>query len=147
MNKPNLTKAIGAGIAGTIVMTLFSAMAPLMGMPEMSAPKMLAGFMGFPIVVGWIAHFMIGTVFALGYAFVFASRLPGKPVVKGFLFGLIPWLMLQVLVNPMMGAGVFALGTPAPMLMIAGSLMGHVAYGAVVGLVYGTNPHAHPATA
>jgi len=147
MNKPNLTKALGAGIAGTIVMTLFAATAPLMGMPEMNIPKMLAGFMGFPTVVGWLAHFMIGTILALAYAFVLISKLPGKPVVRGILFGLIPWFMAQILVNPMMGAGVFAVNTPAPMLMVAGSLMGHVVYGAIVGLVYGTTGRLQPAAA
>ena len=138
MNKPNLTKALGAGIAGTIVMTLFAATAPLMGMPEMNVPEMLSGFMGVPTIAGWLAHFMIGTILALAYAFVLISKLPGKPVVRGILFGLIPWFMAQILVNPMMGAGVFAVNTPAPMLMVAGSLMGHVVYGAIVGLVYGT---------
>jgi uncharacterized membrane protein YagU involved in acid resistance len=147
MNKPNLTKALGAGIIGTIVMTLFAAMAPLMGMPEMNIPRMLAGFIGFPTIVGWLAHFMIGTVLALTYAIVLVSKLPGKPVVKGILFGLIPWLMAQLLVNPMMGAGVFAVNTPAPMLMVAGSLMGHVVFGGVVGLVYGTTGRLQVATA
>ena len=146
MNKPNFTKGIGAGVAGTIVMTIFAAMAPLMGMPEMDIPTMLANFMGFPTVVGWMAHFMIGTVLALGYAFVLVSRLPGNPVVKGSLFGLIPWLMAQIAVNPMMGAGFFAMNTEAPMLMVAGSLMGHIVYGAVVGLVYGTTAHPSVAT-
>ena len=147
MNKPNLTKALGAGIAGTIVMTLFAAMAPLMGMPAMDIPNMLAGFMGFPTVVGWLAHFMIGTLLALTYAFVLVSKLPGRPVVKGILFGLIPWFMAQILVSPMMGAGVFAVNTPAPILMVMGSLMGHVVYGAVVGFVYGTTARLQTATA
>jgi len=147
MNKPNLTKALGAGIAGTIVMTLFAATAPLMGMPEMNVPEMLSGFMGVPTIAGWLAHFMIGTILALAYAFVLISKLPGKPVVRGILFGLIPWFMAQILVNPMMGAGVFAVNTPAPMLMVAGSLMGHVVYGAIVGLVYGTTGRLQPAAA
>jgi hypothetical protein len=40
------------------------------------------------------------------------------------------------MVNPMMGAGVFALNTAAPMLMVVGSLMGHLVYGVVLGAVY-----------
>jgi len=147
MNKFNLNKAVGAGIAGTVVMTLFAMMAPLMGMPEMNIPKMLADFMGFPVIVGWLAHFMIGTVLALAYAYVLVSKLPGHPAVKGILFGLIPWFMAQILVNPMMGAGVFALNTPAPLMMVIGSLVGHLVYGAVVGAVYGSPAHLKTATA
>ena len=43
------------------------------------------------------------------------------------------------MVNPMMGAGVFASNTPAPMLTVIGSLMGHLVYGAAVGAVYETS--------
>lgn len=145
MNKFNLNKAIGAGMAGTVVMTVFAAMAPLMGMPEMNIPRMLADFMGFPVVVGWLAHFMIGTILAVGYASVFVNKLPGHPALKGILFGLIPWFMAQIIVNPMMGAGIFAANTPAPLMMVMGSLVGHAVYGAVLGFVYGST--AHPKTA
>jgi len=138
MNKPNIPKAIGAGIAGTIVMTIMTMVAPMMGMPKMDIPAMLANFMGFPVVVGWFAHFMIGTVLALLYVYVFIGKLPGAPWLKGALYGLFPWFLAQVMVNPMMGAGVFALNTPAPIQMVMGSLIGHLVYGAVVGLVYGT---------
>ena len=134
----NFGKAIVAGLAGTLAMTMVMLMAPLMGMPPMPVGKMLADFMGMPEALGWIAHFMIGTVLALIYVSVFASRLPGSGVVRGALYGLLPWLLSQVMVNPMMGAGIFASNTPAPVMMVIGSLMGHMIYGAVVGGVYGT---------
>ncbi len=133
----NLTRAIIAGLVGTAAMTVMMLMAPLMGMPEMNIGRMLAGFMGIPVVIGWAAHFMIGTVLAVIYAAVFAARLPGSALMKGMLFGLIPWFMAQVVVNPMMGAGVFAVNTPAPVAMVMGSLIGHLVYGAVLGGVYG----------
>lgn len=80
---------------------------------------------------------MIGAVLALIYAAVFAARLPGSGLMKGLLFGLMPWFMAQIVVNPMMGAGMFALNTPAPAAMVMGSLIGHLVYGAVLGGVYG----------
>lgn len=137
MQTNNVTKTIIAGLAATAVMTMVMIMAPMMGMPEMNIGKMLGEFMGVPVVVGWLAHFMIGVVLAFVFAFVFFSRLPGSPVVRGMLFGLIPWLVAQVVMNPMMGAGVFASNTPAPMMMVMGSLLGHLVYGAVLGGVYG----------
>ncbi len=147
MNKPNIIKAFGAGVAGTIAMTLMAMAAPMMKMPEMNIPGMLANFMGVPVAAGWIAHFMIGTVLAVSYATIFVSKLPGSSLLKGILFSLIPWLMAQILVNPMMGAGIFALNTDAPLMMVMGSLVGHVVYGAVLGMVYGTAAQPKAVTA
>ena len=104
----NFGKAIVAGLVGTLIMTMVMLMAPLMGFPPMPIGKMLADFMGFPEAFGWIAHFMIGTVLAVAYAIIFAARLPGNGVVRGALYGLLPWLLSQIMVNPMMGAGIFA---------------------------------------
>jgi len=134
----SLGRAIAAGLAGTAVMTMVMLMGPLLGMPEMSIGKMLGGFMGIPVALGWIAHFMIGTVLALIYVYGFSSKLPGTPLVRGALYGLIPWFVSQIMVNPMMGAGIFASNTPTPFMMVTGSLMGHLIYGAVVGGVYGS---------
>ncbi|MBI4535325.1 MAG: DUF2938 family protein [Ignavibacteriae bacterium] len=137
MKQFSLSRAIIAGFFATAVMTMMMVMAPLMGMPEMNIGRMLAGFMGMPVALGWGAHFMIGIVLAVTYTVAFAGRLPGSSLVKGLLFGLMPWLMAQVVVNPMMGAGLFASDTPAPAAMVMGSLMGHMVYGAVLGVVYG----------
>ncbi len=130
-------KAVVAGLVGTLAMTIVMLMAPAMGMPPMPIGNMLAGFMHIPVALGWIMHFMIGTVLSIGYVNLFATRLPGNPVVRGLIYSLVPWLMAQVIVNPMMGAGVFASHTPAPVLFVMGSLIGHLVYGAVLGAVYG----------
>jgi len=76
-------KSVTAGALGTLAMTIFAAMAPLMGMPEMNVPKMLSGAMGLPMVFGWVAHFMVGIVLALLYATVFYNRFKGSRVIKG----------------------------------------------------------------
>ncbi|MFA3781496.1 DUF6789 family protein [Melioribacteraceae bacterium 4301-Me] len=132
-------KAVIAGLIGTLAMTIVMLMAPLMGMPPMPIGKMLAGFMDIPEVLGWIAHFMIGTVLALIYVYIFASLLKGNGFVRGAVYGLVPWFVAQIMVNPMMGAGFFAANTPSPFLMVMGSLIGHLVYGAVLGGVYGND--------
>jgi uncharacterized membrane protein YagU involved in acid resistance len=109
--------------------------APMMGLPKMPIGEMLAGFMGIPVALGWLAHFMIGVVLAAAYVFTVKDHLSGKPAVKGMLFSLIPFFMAQLLVMPMMGAGLFSANTPAPMMMVMGSLIGHLVYGAVLGPV------------
>jgi len=134
----NVGRGILAGLLGTAVMTIVMLMGPLMGLPDMNIGRMLGGFMGIPEALGWAAHFMIGTVLALIYVYIFAARLPGGALIRGALYGLIPWFASQILVNPMMGAGVFASNAPAPFMVVMGSLMGHVIYGGVVGGVYGS---------
>lgn len=129
-------RAVVAGIAGTVVMTVVGAwIAPMMGMPPMNPAEMLAGAMGGLLVLGWIAHFMIGTVLALIYAAV-APALPGPPAARGALYAIAPFLVAQIVVMPMMGMPLFS----GSVVMAMGSLVGHLIYGAVVGAVYGQVP-------
>ena len=129
----NIRKAVLGGIAGTVAMTFVGVvLAPMMGMPKMNPAEMLAGQMGGMLVAGWLAHFMIGIVLAIGYAFV-ARYLPGAPVLRGAVYGIAPWLLAQVAVMPMMGMPLFS----GSMSMAGGSLLGHLIYGAVVGALYG----------
>jgi uncharacterized membrane protein YagU involved in acid resistance len=134
MNK-NLISILKGGLIATAAMTLLMLVAPMMGMPKMPIGNMLAGFMGIPVALGWIAHFMIGVVLAAAYVVIWKDRLSGKPAVKGLLFSLIPFIMAQVIVMPMMGAGFFSANTPTPITMVMGSLIGHLVYGAVLGAV------------
>jgi uncharacterized membrane protein YagU involved in acid resistance len=130
----NVGRSIAAGAAGTAVMTMLMLAAPMMGMPEMPIGQMLGSFLKIGTVLGWVMHGVIGLVLAATYAVVFASRLPGPPAGRGAAYGFLVFLMAQVVVMPMMGAGVFSGGNAA---MIMGSLMGHLVYGAVVGAAYG----------
>ena len=129
-------RAVAAGIAGTIVMTVVGVwIAPLLGMPPMNPADMLAGAMGGMVALGWVAHFMIGTVLALIYAVV-APMLPGAPVLRGAAYGIAPFLLAQLVVIPMMGMPVFS----GSATMALGSLIGHLVYGGVVGGIYGHVP-------
>ncbi len=133
--KINIKKGILAGVLGTVAITIVDTFgAPMMGLPKMDIAGMLAGVMGGSVMFGWVAHFMIGTILAFGYAF-FSGKLPGPAVIRGALYGIAPWLMAQIVVMPMMGMGFFS-GAVAPAF---GSLIGHLVYGAVVGIVYSTS--------
>ncbi|MDO8549623.1 MAG: hypothetical protein Q7S39_05670 [Ignavibacteria bacterium] len=129
-----------AGVIATAVMTAFTYMAPLMGF-EMNIPKMLAGTMGTSIIVGWLAHFMIGTILAFIYAGIFL------PVTKqeanyrsGAVYGIFPWLLAQLMVMPMMmviNGGSYISGLFSGSIMAAmASLVGHLIYGAILGGIY-----------
>ena len=131
-----LGKAVGAGVVGTVALTALTVVAGLMGL-RMDIPAMLSGFMGVPLLMGWLTHFAIGIVLALGYALLFVERLPGAPAVRGALYGLVPFFMAQLIVMPMMGMGFFTLNAPNAGMLVLGSLVGHLVYGAVVGAIYG----------
>jgi uncharacterized membrane protein YagU involved in acid resistance len=129
----NWGKAVVAGLVGTVVMTAIGLwVAPMMGIPRMNPAEMLAGAMGGNALLGWVGHFMIGSILAVIYAAV-APALPGPPAVRGAIYGLAPWLVAMVMVMPMMGMPAFGGVTAVAM----GSLIGHLVYGAVVGAIYG----------
>ncbi len=127
--------SVKSGIGATAVMTIMMLVAPMMGMPEMPIGKMLADFMHIPVWTGWLMHFMIGIILAAMYVFYGSERIPGSPALKGMLFSLLPFLMAQIAIMPMMGAGIFSMNTSLPMMMVAGSLIGHLVYGLVLGLL------------
>ncbi len=136
MKHINWGRAVLAGVAGTAVMTIVAMIAgPMMGI-EMDVPKMLSGFMHTSLAVGWLAHFMIGTILALIYALFFVNLLPGPSWLRGMLYGVAPFLLAQIMVMPMMGMGFFTINAPNTIMLVMGSLMGHLIYGAVVGAIY-----------
>ena len=131
----NVKRILWAGAVGTAAMTMLMLVAPLMNMPKMAIGEMLGSFLGIGSAAGWAMHLMIGLTLAAFYAAVLATRLPGSPVVRGAIYGVGVFLMAQLVVTPMMGGGVFSGGN---VMMIAGSLMGHLVYGGSVGALYGT---------
>jgi len=135
----NVKRALVAGAAGTAVMTMLMLAAPMMGLPKMAIGEMLGSFLGIGSAAGWTMHGAIGLVLAVIYGFMLGGRLQGAPAVRGALYGFLVFLVAQVVVMPMMGAGFFSGGAIA---LIMGSLMGHLVYGGVVGALYGPAPAA-----
>jgi len=72
-------------------------------------------------------------VLAIIYAAAFEQRLPGSPVVRGMIYGVMVFVLAQVVFMPLVGGGLFSRGD---LELIAGSLLGHLLYGAVVGWSY-----------
>jgi Thiol:disulfide interchange protein len=156
MQNANPSKAVLGGFIATLAMTMMMYAAPMMGMPKMDLAGMLASMFsgGQPPQamsgmwwMGMLIHFINGSVvFALIYAYVLYGWLAGSPWLRGLTLGLILWFLAQVMVMPMMGAGVFSANTPAPMMMVVGSLMGHMIYGAILGAIAGEQAVRHEYT-
>jgi len=119
-------------------MSLFMMLAPMMGMPKMDPAQMLSSMMGFPVLIGWVMHFMIGIIFAMAYVFFFntlANKITNK-ILKGSIFGIAVFIFAQI----MMGIMEAVLGGVPPMegnmvFMMIGSIAGHMIFGIVVALV------------
>ncbi len=140
MNKnAHLSKAIFAGILGTVGMTLFMMMGNMMGI-QMNVPKMLASMFGGNLIIGWSMHFMVGTILAIGYEYFFIKIIKiNNPLIRGAVYGILPWFMAQVMVMPMMaimnGMSYFDGFFSGSILMASASLMAHFVYGIVVGYI------------
>ena len=102
----------------------------------------------FECTVGWIAHYVIGIVYALVLvAFVSGSWLARPTLLPALLFGvgsvLVPYLIMQ----PSFGLGIAASRTPRPTQARLRSLMAHTAFGVglyvcAVGVSYVLRVHA-----
>jgi len=132
--KTKIKLILKGGLIATAVMTMFMLVAPLMGMPKMLIGNSLAGFMHIPVFFGWIAHFMIGTTLAAFYVLFFKPLFHSGNALKGLLFAIIPFVMAQAVMMPIMGGGFFSIQSSSPIVMVMGSLAGHIVYGIILGL-------------
>ena len=132
----NTVKIVTAGVSATAVMSVVAMMAPMMGMPKMDFGEMLGTnnpMMAMPYAAGWMMHFIVGIVLTAIYATTFVNKLNGSYVVRGIIFAMIPFVIAQSVMMPMMGNGFWSGGD---MMTIMGSFIGHVVFGAVLGGVY-----------
>jgi uncharacterized membrane protein YagU involved in acid resistance len=131
--KRNAGIAILGGVIGTPAMTvLMYVLAPVLGV-KMDIVSLLAETLG-----GWrmgmLVHILNGiVVFPLVFAFLSWRVLRARPFVRGLGFGVALWLGSQVIAMPIMGAGLFSsrIGGISAVLAL---LLGHVAYGASLGI-------------
>ncbi|MDP3959482.1 MAG: hypothetical protein Q8Q26_05330 [Pseudorhodobacter sp.] len=132
----NISVGLLAGFVATVVLSAMMIAKGMMGvMPELDVIAMLSMMMGAPAAVGWLAHFMIGTIaWGGGFAVLYALIPGGTALLKGIVFGVAAWLGMMIMVMPMAGAGLFGMtmGLMAPMM----TLVLHVIFGAVLGVVY-----------
>lgn len=135
----HLSRAILAGVVGTIGMTAFMMMGNLMGI-QMNVPKMLASMFGGNLIIGWGMHFMVGIILALGYEYFAITRIKiNNPLIRGTVYGIVPWFAAQVMVMPMMnimnGMSYFDGFFSGSIIMASASLMAHLLFGLILGFI------------
>lgn len=82
------------------------------------------------LAIGWIAHYITGIIYGLAYLIIVNVVLSRDPsLLSALVFGIVtlvaPWLMMQ----PCMGAGVFASRTPKPAVTRFVNASMHVMFG------------------
>jgi len=136
--KSTITKTLFGGLAGTLMMSLMMKfVAPMMIGQPMDIAAMLGNMMGGVYALGMTAHIMLGVLFfPLIYAGLLRPILPGAPIVKGLLFGILLWLIAETLIMPMAGAGFFMSEIGGAKAVMA-AFMGHLVYGGLLGVFVG----------
>jgi hypothetical protein len=144
-------RAVAAGAIGTGVLTALWLVEPAVGLPNIAVGQILSTFMSVSvahlhvgIAGGWVVHLVVGILLALAYAARFDGWLPGSPAARGALYGALVFLVAQIVFMPLVGAGLFSRGDTQ---LLLGSLLGHLAYGVVVGWIYDLPPSAAPGMA
>jgi hypothetical protein len=115
------------GVAGGIV---FGILMSMMGMLPVIASMVGSN----SAVVGFGVHLMISVAIGLGLTVLFGNRFLtsyGRGALVGLGYGAIWWVLGPLMIMPvMMGMPLFVMDLTALM-----SLMGHLIYGAILGLV------------
>jgi hypothetical protein len=130
---PVTQRIIGGVVGGVVGGLVFGAWMGIMGMLPMVAS--VVGSQS--VIVGFLYHMfnsvIIGAVF--GLVFGALSRNYGQGALFGLIYGVIWWVLGPMILMPLMlGMGLqFGAAFTPPMLM---SLVGHLAYGLITGLVY-----------
>jgi uncharacterized membrane protein YagU involved in acid resistance len=137
----NAARAAAAGLIGTGVMTALLLVEPSVGLPKIAMGQVLSTSLGLISAhltigpaLGWILHFIVGMLLGLVYAAVFDRRLPGPALTRGLLYGILVFVVAQLVFMPLVGGGVFSRGDVE---LLAGSLFGHLVYGGLTGWIYG----------
>ena len=131
---PLAQRILGGVVGGIVGGLVFGALMAVMGMLPM-----VASVVGSKAAsVGFLYHMFNSVVIGALFGLVFGtfSRGYGQGAVLGLLYGAIWWVLGPLILMPLllgMGGPQFAMALSPPMLM---SLVGHLLYGLLTGLVY-----------
>jgi|GEM_PF-118363 len=136
------------GAIGTALMTGMMLIGKQMGIPAVDAHGILGYMLNSEKAspVGYIMHWILGVVFAIGYAIVF-QYVPRNVIFLGTMLGIIHWIIVGWLFAfaPIAHAGMQAGTVPEPGAYMMKSLgfpgfiagmVGHIVFGLTVTLVY-----------
>lgn len=133
----NIGKGMVAGLIASIVLAVLLLIKSAMGlMPQLDPISMMSRMMGQPDnpAVGWVAHFVIGTILWGGVFGLCVNVFRGALWARGVELGVVAWLLMMIVVMPMAGAGLF--GANMGVMPAVVTLVLHLIFGAVLGYSY-----------
>lgn len=126
---PLANRLVRGAVAGLVGGMVFGMMMQMMGM--ITTIAMLVGSHSVP--VGWLVHLVVSAGLGAGFGLVVGTRVGTWPAGLGLgvAYGMVWWVLGGLIAMPL------ALGMPVMHLDVMAweSLMGHMIYGAVLGLV------------
>lgn len=131
-----IRRAIGGGVAGTIVMSVVLLIGEAEARFELGVGVAISRYVGVPDQAGLgLLVFLLAGMFAWPLVFLavdrYLQRLPGgeDPAIRGMVFSLPLWVLYIALGSP-------ELATPAGALHLSFTLFAHLLYGFTLGAVY-----------
>lgn len=126
----NIAKGIISGLAASASVAGAVFLAAAVDLMNVADPmQAVSGVTMTPVGLSWVLHFGFGT-FIWGSLFALLSPfLPGPFWIKGAVFGVLAWLLII--------ASIPAVDHVATPQINLGSLLLHLLFGAVAGLIYG----------
>ncbi len=132
-SRDNFTRGIVAGFIATTVISFFMILKEVARvLYGLDLVGLVSGMLGSPQWVGWLAHYVIGSLVWGSLFAILAPRLPGSTcVIRGIVFAFGAWLLMQLVVLPLAGANFF--GVKYSFWAPAVTLALHVIYGVTLG--------------
>ena len=130
-------KVIVAVLIATAAMTAFMLIAPLIGLPKMNMGELLGALLWDSKVLGWIAHVVMGIVFAFIYTTRFNQWIPViNYTLRGLLYGIVIYIMSQIVFTTINLLGEYTYDMKENMALASfGYMLAGMIYGATLGTI------------
>lgn len=137
------TKIIVSGVVATALMSVMLYFAPLMGLPKVDIPEILAAMTNTNIVIGWLLHFGMGILFVFIYDVLFQNWLKrvDNNILRGMIYGFLVFVVAQVTMPFLMKLMLAPNEMPRPenvsmaQMMIV-YMLAHLVFGGTLGAFY-----------
>lgn len=129
-----ISSSVIGGLAGTAVITAMMLLANAFGLQGIDFGKMLADFTHTTPIIGWIMHFLMGTLLAFVYVYFFRDEFQAPYPIRGVIYSIIPFVVTMIILFPMsvMSAGKTI---DSPGVFIIATMLAYFAYGYVMGWI------------
>ena len=119
------------GVAGTVMMTVFTFVADHLHLPKVDMHDILGHVLAVGTQVVLLIYFAMGAILAFVYKAYFHTHLPNRSWTRGAFYGFFLWFVAGIAM-PVFGMGFFT----GSMTTAVGMLIGLAVYGATVGYLY-----------